>query len=215
MTSGSRRHDSEDVVIPASRDSGGPESLRAPGNEGSDGTRACPAGAAGSTGTAPAGAPGILALLAHDGFVRRLSRSVLADRHLAEDVAQEAWLAALRRPPDEEPAALAWLGSVVRNAAAMLTRSLARARGRDEAAARPEAVQSAADSAGDASVRAAVVAAVLDLGEPCRTALLLRFWHDLPPRDIAAALGVPVETVRTRIKRGLDRLRVRLADRSF
>ena len=37
--------------------------------------------------------------------------------------------------------------------------------------------------------------------------MLLRFWEDLPPREIAKRMQAPVETVRTRIKRGLQELR--------
>jgi hypothetical protein len=37
--------------------------------------------------------------------------------------------------------------------------------------------------------------------------LCLRYFDDLPPREIAARLGVPVETVRTRTRRALARLR--------
>jgi len=40
--------------------------------------------------------------------------------------------------------------------------------------------------------------------------MLLRFFGNLPPRDVARRLQVPVETVRTRIKRALAMLRARL-----
>ena len=51
---------------------------------------------------------------------------------------------------------------------------------------------------------------VMILDEPVRTVVLLRYWEGLPPRRIAARLEIPVETVRTRLKRGLHKLRVRL-----
>jgi RNA polymerase sigma-70 factor (ECF subfamily) len=60
-------------------------------------------------------------------------------------------------------------------------------------------------------VQRAVVDAVLALPEPCRVAVLLRFFDELPPREIAERVGAPVETVRTRIKRGIELLRTRLA----
>jgi hypothetical protein len=57
-----------------------------------------------------------------------------------------------------------------------------------------------------------VVNAVSDLDEPYRTTVLLRFYEELPPREIARRMAVPVETVRTRLRRALDRLRRRLDD---
>jgi hypothetical protein len=45
--------------------------------------------------------------------------------------------------------------------------------------------------------------AVGELAEPYRTAIHLRYYEGLDPHEIAAQLNVPVETVRTRIKRGL------------
>lgn len=54
--------------------------------------------------------------------------------------------------------------------------------------------------------------AVLALAEPYRTTVLLRFWEGLSPAAIAKQQGVPTETVRTRLKRGLMQLRARLDD---
>jgi len=55
-----------------------------------------------------------------------------------------------------------------------------------------------------------VARAVRTLDEPYRTAILLRYFEDLPPPAIAARLGAPLETVRTRLRRGLALLRERL-----
>ena len=56
-------------------------------------------------------------------------------------------------------------------------------------------------------VRRKVVDAVLDLDEPYRTVVLLRYYEDLPPREIAKRTGVGDETVRGRIKRAIAELR--------
>ncbi|MBI3847168.1 MAG: hypothetical protein HY292_21275, partial [Planctomycetes bacterium] len=69
---------------------------------------------------------------------------------------------------------------------------------------------STADVVEREALRREVVDAVLGLDEPYRTTLLLRFFEDEPASSIAKRLGIPVETVRTRIKRGLDRVRERL-----
>ena len=55
-----------------------------------------------------------------------------------------------------------------------------------------------------------VARCALQLDEPYRTTILLRFIEGLPPRAVAKRLDVPVETVRTHIQRGLARLRARL-----
>ncbi|HVS16998.1 MAG TPA: sigma-70 region 4 domain-containing protein [Planctomycetota bacterium] len=51
---------------------------------------------------------------------------------------------------------------------------------------------------------------VLELEEPSRTVVLLRYYTQLPPRTIARRLGVPVTTVHGRLQRGLRRLRDQL-----
>ena len=48
-------------------------------------------------------------------WLQRLAHSLTRDPHLAEDAAQETWLAALRRPAGS-PAHRGWLRSVLRNA---------------------------------------------------------------------------------------------------
>lgn len=45
-----------------------------------------------------------------------------------------------------------------------------------------------------------------------RAVLVLRFYEDLSEADTAAAMGVPVGTVKSTVSRGLDRLRVLLGD---
>ena len=51
---------------------------------------------------------------------------------------------------------------------------------------------------------------VADRDEPFRSAIVLRFWRGLSPEQMAVELGVPRNTVRSRLQRGLERLRARL-----
>ena len=46
-----------------------------------------------------------------------------------------------------------------------------------------------------------------DLSPQQRTALVLRYGHDLPVPEIAAMLGVELATAKTHLVRGLARLR--------
>jgi RNA polymerase sigma-70 factor (ECF subfamily) len=145
-------------------------------------------------------------LLEHKGFVRGIARGLLADEHAAEDVLQETWLRAIRRPP-RHAALRAWLGRVGRNLALTAMRAQGRRGLRERASARAEAQPSASEAAARLEQHRLVVEAVLALEEPFRSAILLRFYEDLPPREIARELGVPVDTVRSRLRRGLERLR--------
>ena len=61
-------------------------------------------------------------LLTHSDWLTRLARRLVADSATADDLVQETWVAALRRPPDPDRPARPWLSSVVRRLAAMRTR---------------------------------------------------------------------------------------------
>jgi hypothetical protein len=51
---------------------------------------------------------------------------------------------------------------------------------------------------------------VRSLDEPYREAILLRYFEGMAPRDIAKSRGVPIDTVRSHLRRGLAKLRERL-----
>ncbi len=154
--------------------------------------------------------PTVETLLQHADFVRGLARNLLGSHPAAEDVAQDAFAAALERRPRS---ARSWFGRVVRNRVASVhRRDGARRRwlGRQTAGSAPDVSEILSRE----ETRRRVVAALLALPEMYREPLVLRFYEDLPPRRIAARLELPVETVRTRIRRGLERLRTAL-DESF
>lgn len=151
-------------------------------------------------------------LLQHAAFVRRLARSLLRDPHAAADVEQETWRASLERPPrSADPRG--WLARVVRNFAQRRRRAEGRRSAREECVARPEAEPSAEAALERTETLQRVVDAVRGLEEPYRATILARYYEDLAPRAIAARDGVPLETVHTRLKRGLARLRERLERR--
>ncbi|MBK6942877.1 MAG: sigma-70 family RNA polymerase sigma factor [Planctomycetes bacterium] len=149
-------------------------------------------------------------LLEHAAFLRGLARSLVFDVDAADDVEQETWRAALEHPPRDLRSPRGWLATIARNVVRARLRSDQRRDRREQAAARPEAVPSAADIAARESIRSDVVDAVLGLEPIYRDVVLLRFYDDRPPREIARILDLPVETVRTREKRGLAKLRERL-----
>lgn len=156
----------------------------------------------------PAGPP-IEVLLAHREWMARTARALVHGDAEAGDVEQEAWLKILERPPVVPlRSPRAWLASVLRSVAIDRARSLGRRRRHEEMASRPEAL---GDAAGEIVARAEtaerLARVVLDLEEPFRTTVLLRYYEGLAPREIADRTGVPAETVRTRLHRALARLR--------
>jgi DNA-directed RNA polymerase specialized sigma24 family protein len=110
-------------------------------------------------------------LLAHASFLRGLARSLLLDEHQADDIVQETFLAAGRRPPWREVNVSAWLGGVARNLALKLLRTGGRLARRHRSAARKETVDATADVAAHLGVERRIVEAVLALDEPYRTAI--------------------------------------------
>jgi len=153
------------------------------------------------------------ALLAHAGWARRIAGHLVRDPDRADDAVQEAWLAALRRPPGRGRDPAGWLARRVRDAIRSARRGEARRARRDAAAARAEALPSTAELVQQAELQRELVAAVLTLEEPYRSTLLLRYWQDRSPQEIARQQGVPGGTVRSRLKRGLEQLRRLLDDR--
>jgi RNA polymerase sigma-70 factor (ECF subfamily) len=152
----------------------------------------------------------IESLLAEREWVRELARSLVSDANEADDVEQQTWLAAATRPPGDLSSPRAWLGTVLRNFVRLSARRDGRRRMRELASARSEAVASSADMVARAEAHRRVVEAVMTLAEPYRSTVLARYFDDLPPREIAKRMDVPVETVKTRLKRGLAELRARL-----
>lgn len=150
-------------------------------------------------------------LLEHMDWARRLAASLLRDDpSAAEDAVQDAWLAATRNPPPDSEAIRPWLATIVRRTIGKTRRSRARRASREESVAKPEASASTADIVARAEAHRDVVNALMELGEPYRATLVLRFFEDMGPSAIAAQQGVPLDTVRSRLRRGLGQLRARL-----
>ena len=150
-----------------------------------------------------------LAIQQHGAFVRRLARSLCADAGVAEDLAQDAWLAFVRQPPREPGTVRSWLASVLRNRARNHRREEARREARERAAARDE-VAVRDDASERLELQHRVVTAVLQLSPALRRTLLLRYDEGLSAAAIARRLQVPAGTVRAQLSRGLTELRERL-----
>jgi RNA polymerase sigma-70 factor (ECF subfamily) len=153
-------------------------------------------------------------LLAHSEFLASLSARLVTSGADADDLQQETWLSALRHPPADAGAMRAWLAKVVKNHALQVHRARSRRAAREQLVSREEGLPSTVEIVERENARRGVVEALTRLSEPYRSTLLLRFYEDLPPREVARRMNVPVETARTRIKRGLALVREDLDRRS-
>ena len=153
-------------------------------------------------------------LLRHAGWMRSLARSLVADPNVAEDLVQDTWVAALEHPRSEGGWPKRWLAAVLRNSARQARRRSAHREQREERSARQEAIASTHDAVASAQLQRSLVEAVLALEEPYRDVIVWRYFEGLPPREIAERLRVPVNTVKTRLARGIEKLRAELDRRS-
>ncbi len=149
-------------------------------------------------------------LLAHRQWVRALARRLAADESGADDLEQATWLAAVEHPPRHAASLRGWLSAVMRNVRRNERRGDFRRDARERTVARPEVAGAAPDVVAEAEEQTILVREVLALDEPYRSTALLRWFQDMTPDAIAARQGVPIETVRTRLKRAVARLRERM-----
>jgi RNA polymerase sigma-70 factor, ECF subfamily len=136
--------------------------------------------------------------------VFRAAYLVVHDAAAAEDIAQEAFLAALRSLDrfDRSRPFGAWLHRIVVNRAIDWARSrqLRREAGLEETVA-PDRNAGLSDD---------VIDALADLTPEHRGVIVLRHVLGYTPGEIAALLDLPRGTVNSRLRRGLDTLKERL-----
>jgi RNA polymerase sigma factor (sigma-70 family) len=120
-----------------------------------------------------------------------------------EDIAQEAFTRLMRRRLDEPQAVLGYLRAIVVNLTRNRHRHLRVVRMRTPAAVDEGSSEQAAILRED---HREVIAALAGLPARRREAIVLRFWLDLPEREIAAAMGVSPGTVKSHVSRGMAEL---------
>jgi len=149
-------------------------------------------------------------LLEHSRFLHGLARSLVFDEQQAEDVVQETFAAALRKPPPPHVRLRAWLSVVTRNLALRRRRTEGRLHRREQRAARPEATTPTVDIAVRVELERRIGEAVAALSEPGRSTIVWRYFDGLPPREIARREGVSVRTIESRLRRAREVLRAHL-----
>jgi RNA polymerase sigma-70 factor (ECF subfamily) len=146
---------------------------------------------------------------------------VLQRDELAEDAVQDAFVAIWHAASSYQmhlAAPLTWMVTIVRNKALDIRRR-ARAGGAD-AQVEPGDVDGLADPAPGPHEQAALSRDALALADCMdtlagrqRQAIGMAYLHDLSHSEVAGRLDLPIGTVKTWIRRGLDRLRECLAKR--
>ena len=141
---------------------------------------------------------------------------ILNDRAEAEDVLQEIFLQVWQRASDFDDARgrpFTWLVTLARSRAIDRLRALgSRDRVAHESASRDVAPtpRDASDDAIQSEYSEMVHRALAEIPEDQRRALLLAYFEGLTQSEIAARLGEPLGTVKTRARSGLSKLRLLL-----
>jgi RNA polymerase sigma factor (sigma-70 family) len=146
----------------------------------------------------------------HGSAVRGLLRRLGADPALADDLAQDAFLAAFEQIAEfrGEGTFQAW---VKRIAARLYVRRWRRDKRTDLMADTPELETAQDANQSEAARRIDLDAALNTLSAAERLCVSLCYGGGLSHAEAADALNTPLGTVKSHVKRGLDKLRERLA----
>jgi RNA polymerase sigma-70 factor (ECF subfamily) len=150
----------------------------------------------------------------HGSAVRSLLRRMGADNPTADDVAQDAFLSAFEQIAEfrGQGAFQAWVKRIAARAYVRRWRRAAQGRALADAlsdAPDPDPPAHAADA--EAASRIDLDEALKALPEAERLCVSLCYGAGLSHAEAAAALNAPLGTVKSHVKRGLDKLRTRLS----
>lgn len=153
-------------------------------------------------------------LLGQLDWMRALARELAIDPDRAEDLAHDTFVLAMERPPATYGRLRSWIATVMRNLSREQLRSRKNREALELASVIDEEKPTAAELAEQVHTQQLISKLLLELEEPYRSTLLMRYYGEHPPRVIAANQGVPLATVKSRLNRGLARLRAQL-DRTY
>ncbi len=145
---------------------------------------------------------------------------IVRDMHLAQDMVQEIFLRLWRKPESyvaNRGRFSTWLTSVARNRAVDEVRSRSRRYRHETASPEQQERELAAPDEEDpaltaelAEQRRLILLALSDVPAEQRQVIELAYFGGLTQQEIAERLGQPLGTVKTRIRLGMQKLRVSL-----
>ena len=139
-----------------------------------------------------------------------MARRILAEPSLAEEVSQDTFMALWRRPGAFDPtrgSLKTFLVGVARNKAIDLVRREESLRRSATALAAEAEVAETVVTTGGFEEREEIRDALVQLSDVQREAIVLAYFGGRTYREVAAELGVPEGTAKTRMRDGLIRLR--------
>jgi RNA polymerase sigma factor (sigma-70 family) len=145
-------------------------------------------------------------------------RQVNGDAHLAQDVAQMVFTELSRKAASlsHRPVLTGWLYTCAHFCAAKAVRTERRRHSREQEA---QAMQELLDNHGPEpdweKVRPVLDQVMVELSEPDREAILMRYFEKRPLGEIGQRLGLSEDAARKRVERGLEKLRAVLARRGL
>jgi len=130
-----------------------------------------------------------------------IAHSVLSDRHLAEDAAQQAFARAARKLPQLKKRSkfAGWLAVICRNAARDMARST-------EAHHSTEDLSTIAAESHQDGPTEAVKEAISRLSAPAKEVIFLRYYDGMSYEDISAVLGISKQAINGRLRRAKKKM---------
>ncbi len=152
-------------------------------------------------------------LLTDAAWLKRLALRLADSSDDADDLVQESQIALWRRRPETDRSLRPWLSKVVHDLANM------KRRGERRRAAREEAAEHQEPTPPDVlleqmRLHRLLVDLVLELEEPYRSTIIGRYVEGRTAASIARSLGLPESTIRGRLRDAIERLRLRLDEKT-
>jgi RNA polymerase sigma factor (sigma-70 family) len=144
---------------------------------------------------------------AHAGMVFSAAQRITQDAALAEEVAQDTFLALARRAETVRTSVAAWLHHVARQKACNALRGEKRRHHHEQEAASVLPVQGEASEAGWREIEPVLDEALQELPEAAQRLLIEHFLEQRGQRDLASRMGVSQSTVSRQLESALQLLR--------
>ncbi len=152
-------------------------------------------------------------LLARIQWVRSLASALIRDTEQAEDVAQEAWVRLLEKPPQDTSAWRGWFARVMKNLVHESGRQHARRAELLEQQHDERTTCSPEEIALRLETQQLLIESLRALPEPFRSTVSLRYLEGWSHKKIARHEGVPTRAVESRLRRAMVMLRKEIAKR--